>query len=215
VEAFGPAREHPAAVEQQEEREGEDGDRGEQVLEQADGDVPELGRPVAEARRQRAGLLVELVDDVEPIVELLELGVVVRQVLEVRDVRRKLGREALDVVDDRGEDVQAEEDERREEGEVDDQRRGDARKRAATDADPLEQADRGVERQRQEYRRGHPLKGRARVQDRDREQHRQGGAEERHEHDLRDRARLDLVGAHRRQAKGSTGHRRPAAGQHC
>ncbi len=103
------------------------------------------------------------------------------------------------------EDVKAEEDERREEDDVDDPDRGDARQVAAADSHPLQQSDGRVESEREEDRRDDPLQGRARVKDGDREQNRERGAEQRDEDDLRDRARLDLVGAHRRQARGRTG----------
>jgi hypothetical protein len=61
----------------------------------------------------------------------------------------------------------------------------------------LNQAHGGVERQRQEDCRGHPLQRRPGVEQRDRQQHCDAAPEQRHQHDLGDRSRLNLVRAHR------------------
>jgi hypothetical protein len=142
-------------------------------------------------------LLAQLGGDVVLRVEILELLVVVRPGLEVMNVAGELVRQAFDVVDDRREDLQYQEHHQRQGEQVDEHNRQHLRHQALSGPRPLDEPDGRVERQRKEDRRRDPLQRGPGVEQRDRKEDRQPGPEERHQHDLGDRPRLDLVRAHR------------------
>ena len=106
------AVEQARALEQQEEGEDEDGDRADEVLEEADGERLELAGGAREVARQLRRLRLQGVGQVVLLVEVAELLVVVRPVLGVADVAGAEGADLLDLVDHRRDHVEDQEAER-------------------------------------------------------------------------------------------------------
>src|SRR3954454_8600255 len=130
-----------APVEQQEERQREDGDELDDRREHADGDGLERRRGVPEARGQLARALLELVADVVALVVLPD-G---RVLLGLADVRRHMLRERVHLLDDGRDDERPDPDDEEEDQDV-----GEEDREPPRDPPAVEPVDRGAEGDRQE-----------------------------------------------------------------
>ena len=196
------AVEQARALEQQEEGEDEDGDRADEVLEEADGERLELAGGAREVARELRGLRLQGVGQVVLRVEVAELVVVVRPVLGVADVAGAEGADLLDLVDHRRDHVEDEEGEC-EEGERRsvDRDREPARRLPAADPDPLDRARRpGASTRARKSRRDEPADRRVDLDDDEAEQGGGGDRQDRDGDDPEHGPGIDLVAVHGKAA---------------